>query len=104
MGWVTVRLVEMICRKMNRTKTSGFFQGAQISGAAAMAFMHGAQTDRSLWAFFCWAFFLAKGESGGDNVCHPPVDGHLMLRHDGHWHFHRRLSHHQGGRHGHGQA
>lgn len=43
MGWATVKTVELICRGMSRNKTDKFFQQAQVAGAAAMAFMHGAQ-------------------------------------------------------------
>lgn len=42
-GWVVCRLVGIICFNMDRRKTNRFFKGAQIFGAAAMSFMHGAQ-------------------------------------------------------------
>jgi PiT family inorganic phosphate transporter len=43
MGWVTVKLVELFSRRTDRRKTNKFFKQAQVGGAAAMAFMHGAQ-------------------------------------------------------------
>ena len=41
MGWIFVKLVGAIFRSIDRRKTQGFFQKAQITGGAAMAFMHG---------------------------------------------------------------
>lgn len=43
MGYGVCWLTGKICRNMDRRKTRGFFQKAQICGGAAMAFMHGAQ-------------------------------------------------------------
>ena len=68
MGWVTVKLVELICRNMDKRKTDKFFQQAQIGGAAAMAFMHGAQDGQKFMSVFLLGMFLAKGQtvaSGG---------------------------------------
>ena len=42
-GFLTVKLVELLFRRADRRRTTGFFQKAQVAGAAAMAFMHGAQ-------------------------------------------------------------
>ena len=38
-GWLICKLVTLICQNMERRKTQGFFRGAQITGAASMAFM-----------------------------------------------------------------
>ena len=63
MGWITVKLTELICRGMNRRKTAKFFQGAQVGGGAAMAFMHGAQDGQKFMGIFMLGIFLAQGES-----------------------------------------
>ena len=42
-GYLVCKLLTVLCARMDRRKTNGFFQGAQIFGAAAMSFMHGAQ-------------------------------------------------------------
>ena len=39
-GWVFCKLITVICARMDRRRTNGFFKGAQIFGAAAMSFMH----------------------------------------------------------------
>ncbi len=67
MGWITVKLTEMICRRMDRRKTQGFFQGAQIAGGAAMAFMHGAQDGQKFMGVFLLGCFLAQGQGNVTN-------------------------------------
>jgi len=62
MGWVTVKLIEVICRRLDRRKTSSFFQGAQVCGGAAMAFMHGAQDGQKFMGIFMLGIFLARGQ------------------------------------------
>jgi PiT family inorganic phosphate transporter len=71
LGWGVVRLIELICRRMNRMKTLGFFRGAQICGAASMAFMHGAQDGQKFMGVFLLGVFLAKGQSNVENFVIP---------------------------------
>ncbi len=42
-GFLICKFVAWIFSRVDRRKTDGFFTGAQIFGAAAMSFMHGAQ-------------------------------------------------------------
>lgn len=63
MGWITVKITELICRGINRRKTTGFFQGAQVCSGAAMAFMHGAQDGQKFMGVFLLGVFLAKGQA-----------------------------------------
>lgn len=60
-GWVMCKLVTVIFQKADRRKTDGFFKGAQIFGAAAMSFMHGAQDGQK----FIGVLFLGVALSGG---------------------------------------
>lgn len=62
-GWVICRLVTLICGSMERRKTNRFFGGAQIFGAAAMSFMHGAQDGQK----FIGVLFLGIAFSNGQN-------------------------------------
>ena len=71
LGFVTVRLIELICRRIDRRKTFGFFKGAQVSGAAAMAFMHGAQDGQKFMGVFLLGFFLSKGQAEAGNFAVP---------------------------------
>ncbi len=70
LGYATVRLIEAVCRRIDRRQLFGFFQGAQISGAALMAFMHGAQDGQKFMGVFLLGIFLAKGhgEAGSFDV------------------------------------
>lgn len=62
-GWVAAKLTALLCRGMDRRKTTRFFQGAQIGGAAAMAFMHGAQDGQKFMGVFMLGVFLASGNA-----------------------------------------
>ena len=62
-GWLIVKTVEMIFRNIDRRKTGGIFQGAQIAGAAAMSFMHGAQDGQKFMGIFMLGLSLANGSS-----------------------------------------
>ncbi len=62
-GWVTVKIIELICKKMDRRKTQAFFKNGQIVGGAAMAFMHGAQDGQKFMGVFILGTYLAQGVS-----------------------------------------
>lgn len=63
MGWVTVKLTEIIFRGFNRRKTNMFFQKAQVLSGATMAFMHGAQDGQKFMGVFMLGIFLANGQA-----------------------------------------
>ena len=63
MGWATVKLIEAVCCKFDRRKTRIFFQKAQIGGAAAMAFMHGAQDGQKFMGVFLLGMALTHGDA-----------------------------------------
>lgn len=62
-GWVICKLITILCRSMDRRKTNTFFKYAQIVGAAAMSFMHGAQDGQK----FIGVLFLGLAFSNGQN-------------------------------------
>jgi PiT family inorganic phosphate transporter len=63
-GWVIVKLTEMVSRSLERRRANRVFTGAQIGGAAAMAFMHGAQDGQKFMGVFLLGIFLARGQAG----------------------------------------
>ncbi|MFV0414058.1 MAG: anion permease [Oscillospiraceae bacterium] len=71
MGWLVVKIVEFIFKGVDRRRTSGFFQGAQVGSAAAMAFMHGAQDGQKFMGVFLLGVALSKGQTGGGAVAIP---------------------------------
>ena len=75
-GWVVCKVVSLVCYRMDRRKTNRFFRGAQIFGAAAMSFMHGAQDGQK----FIGVLFLGIAFSNGqDSVSGISIPVWLML-------------------------
>lgn len=63
LGFIVTRIIESICKNMDRRNTKGFFKKTQIAGGAAMAFMHGAQDGQKFMGVFMLGIFLANGHS-----------------------------------------
>jgi len=70
-GFITVRMIQSICKRMDRRKTKVFFQNAQVAGGAAMAFMHGAQDGQKFMGVFMLGIFLANGQANVTNFTIP---------------------------------
>lgn len=70
-GFLATRIVEAICRNMDRRRTNTFFKGGQIGAAAAMAFMHGAQDGQKFMGVFMLGVFLANGTGNVTNFTIP---------------------------------
>lgn len=70
-GFAATRLTELICRNMDRQKTTGFFKNAQIVSAGSMAFMHGAQDGQKFIGVFLLGIFLVNGQSEMNDVIAP---------------------------------
>ena len=68
LGFALVKLIEVICKKIERQKTKAFFENAQIGGACAMAFMHGAQDGQKFMGVFLLGMALNSGQTGGTFV------------------------------------
>ena len=64
MGWLCTKIIVWFCYGMERWRTSRFFETAQIGGAAAMAFMHGAQDGQKFIGVFLLGISLVQGEGG----------------------------------------
>ena len=67
LGFIICRIVVMIFRNIQRNKTEPFFRFAQIGGAAAMSFMHGAQDGQKFMGVILLSILLINGQSA-DNV------------------------------------
>lgn len=63
LGFFVTRLVESICKHMDRRKTNELFKKGQIVGAACTAFMHGAQDGQKFMGVFLLGIFLANGQT-----------------------------------------
>ncbi len=61
LAWVICKLVTKIFYHADRPKTEPFFKGAQILGAASMAFMHGAQDGQKFMGIILLCVFTLQG-------------------------------------------
>lgn len=62
-GFLSVRIIQIICKRIDKRRVRPFFQNAQIVGGAAMAFMHGAQDGQKFMGVFMLGIFLANGQA-----------------------------------------
>ncbi len=62
LGWIVCKLVTVLFYNANRPKTEPFFRGAQIVGAASMAFMHGAQDGQKFMGVILLCVYMSKGQ------------------------------------------
>ena len=62
LGWIVCKLVTKLFYNANRPKTEPFFRGAQIVGAASMAFMHGAQDGQKFMGVVLLCVYVSKGQ------------------------------------------
>ncbi len=75
-GWVFCKLVTILCARLDRRKSNRFFQGAQIFGAAAMSFMHGAQDGQKFIGVLLLGVAFCNGV---DNVSGVVIPIWLMI-------------------------
>ncbi|WMJ23379.1 inorganic phosphate transporter [Paludicola sp. MB14-C6] len=71
LGWITTKVITLICKRMDRRKTNGFFKNGQVAGGAMMAFMHGAQDGQKFMGVFMLGIFLANGQGDVTNFTIP---------------------------------
>jgi len=63
LGWGVCRLVMGLFYQVERRITEKLFRGAQIFGAAAMSFMHGAQDGQKFMGVILLCLLLSNGQS-----------------------------------------
>lgn len=67
-GYFVCKMTQFFFRKKDRRRTDGFFKYAQIGGAAAMAFMHGAQDGQKFMGVLLLGIFLVNGNAGSGSL------------------------------------
>ena len=68
LAWLICKLVTLIFYKADRPKTEPFFKGAQIVGAASMAFMHGAQDGQKFMGIILLCVFTLNDAGGAGST------------------------------------
>lgn len=71
LGFIVTRMVQKICKNLQRQKATKFFKKTQVGAAAAMAFMHGAQDGQEFMGIFLLGIFLLNGAVGVTNFVIP---------------------------------
>lgn len=71
-GYFMTKIIETMCKNIERPKTIKFFKGTQILGGASMAFMHGAQDGQKFMGVFLLGVSLANG-AGAVNSFSIPI-------------------------------
>ena len=67
-GYIITKIIEKICKHLDRRKTNKFFKKTQVLGGGAMAFMHGAQDGQKFIGIFLLGISLANGISNTRNI------------------------------------
>ena len=60
-GYLITKMIEFICKNMDRRKTNKFFKYSQIVGSLMTCFMNGAQDGQKFMSFMLLGIVLSKG-------------------------------------------
>ncbi len=71
MGWIVCKAVTIVCAGLDRRRADGFFRYAQIFGAGAMSFMHGAQDGQKFIGVLFLGMAFCNGQSSVAGVVIP---------------------------------
>lgn len=71
LGWLVCKVVTKIFYNVTRSKTEPLFRGAQIAGAASMAFMHGAQDGQKFMGVILLCVYMSKGQALPSDISIP---------------------------------
>ena len=71
LGWLICKLITVVCAGLDRRRANGFFKYAQIAGAAAMSFMHGAQDGQKFIGVLFLGVAFCNGQSSVEGVVIP---------------------------------
>lgn len=70
-GWLCCKAVTLVFAGFDRRRTDGFFRYAQIFGAGAMSFMHGAQDGQKFIGVLFLGMAFCNGQSSVEGVIIP---------------------------------
>ena len=71
LGFVVCKAIIILCRNVERRLADRFFAGAQIAGAAAMSFMHGAQDGQKFIGVLFLGIAFSNGQSSVSGMLIP---------------------------------
>lgn len=70
-GYLITKLIERICKNIDRRRTTKFFRVLQVFSGGATAFMHGAQDGQKFIGIFLLAIELSNGVTNSEVVSIP---------------------------------
>ena len=70
-GYIITKLIEKLCKNIDRRRTKRFFRNLQIFSGGAMAFMHGAQDGQKFIGLFLLAIELSNGITNSGAITIP---------------------------------
>ena len=70
-GWLICKALTVVCAALDRRKANIFFRYAQIFGAAAMSFMHGAQDGQKFIGVLFLGLAFCNGQTSVSGVVIP---------------------------------
>ena len=70
-GWVVCKIITILFQNMERKQANVLFRYAQIAGAAAMSFMHGAQDGQKFIGVLFLGIAFAGGQSSVEGMIIP---------------------------------
>ena len=73
LGFIITRLIEKICRNMDRRKTNIYFEKMQICAAISMSFVNGAQDGQKFMAILLLGVVLSNGDTQSLNNFGVPI-------------------------------
>lgn len=72
-GYIITKVIEVICKEMDRRKTNKFFKHTQIIGAMTTCFMNGAQDGQKFMSFLLLGVVLSNGAIPGATNFQIPI-------------------------------
>ena len=71
LGFAITKIIEKICKNIDRRKTNKFFTGSEIFAAATMSFMNGAQDGQKFMGIFLLGVVLSSGATTASSIAIP---------------------------------
>ena len=73
LGYLITKIIEAICKEMDRRKTNKFFKFSQVIGALTTCFMNGAQDGQKFMSFMLLGLVLSNGMIPGSTNFSIPI-------------------------------
>ena len=90
-GFIITKVIEKICKNLDRRKTIPIFKRFQVFSGGAMAFMHGAQDGQKFIGIFLLGVSLANGITNTRNIYSSYLANDFMFCYNDNWNIYWRI-------------